>query len=98
LAICYPKSTQFPVHEQGPLHHEKNSLFSFAHCKHVYAQELLLWAVKRGLHVLSDEIYANSKFGFVVALYAVLRLRLLTTSSFFHVATEETERHLDLTE
>nr|XP_024370843.1 1-aminocyclopropane-1-carboxylate synthase-like isoform X2 [Physcomitrium patens] len=26
-------------------------------------KELLLWAVKRGLHVLSDEIYANSKFG-----------------------------------
>ncbi|KAJ7527221.1 hypothetical protein O6H91_16G043200 [Diphasiastrum complanatum] len=26
-------------------------------------KELLLWAVNRGLHVLSDEIYANSKFG-----------------------------------
>eukprot|EP00271_Cylindrocystis_brebissonii_P000013 TRINITY_DN10017_c0_g1_i1.p1 TRINITY_DN10017_c0_g1~~TRINITY_DN10017_c0_g1_i1.p1 ORF type:complete len:428 (+),score=65.53 TRINITY_DN10017_c0_g1_i1:186-1469(+) len=26
-------------------------------------KELLLWAVRRGLHVLSDEIYANSKFG-----------------------------------
>ena len=35
-------------------------------------QELLLWAVKRGLHVLSDEIYANSKFGLVVSLQTVL--------------------------
>lgn len=26
-------------------------------------KELLIWAIKRGLHVLSDEIYANSKFG-----------------------------------
>ena len=26
-------------------------------------QELLLWALSRGLHVLCDEIYANSKFG-----------------------------------
>lgn len=26
-------------------------------------RELMLWALKRGLHVLSDEIYANSKFG-----------------------------------
>lgn len=32
----------------------------------LYEQELLLWAVKRGLHVLSDEIYANSKFGLVL--------------------------------
>lgn len=29
-------------------------------------KELLLWALKRGLHVLSDEIYANSKFGISV--------------------------------
>lgn len=26
-------------------------------------KELLIWALNRGLHVLSDEIYANSKFG-----------------------------------
>lgn len=26
-------------------------------------KELLVWALKKGLHVLSDEIYANSKFG-----------------------------------
>lgn len=26
-------------------------------------KELLVWALNRGLHVLSDEIYANSKFG-----------------------------------
>eukprot|EP00897_Mesotaenium_endlicherianum_P006036 jgi/Mesen1/5460/ME000273S04706 len=26
-------------------------------------KELLLWAVRKGLHILADEIYANSKFG-----------------------------------